>query len=195
MPPRASTSTSQPPTSTSSSHTTTATAASTSSTLSASKDVPRITLMSTLDEFDIWRARFCAYLGREKPELFQFAHTDVQPDNTANTLFACQLLPFVGDDFLTRYRRQLNCVTQGVDLYRAIVAHFSSAAPAEDLAEEIFLRGLVRDKFSSINDFMREAQSLLLTVERVSGEANSTLERTLSCSSAMAHTCPSFLSD
>jgi hypothetical protein len=135
-----------------------------------------------LDEFDIWRVRFSAHLGREKPELFGLLSGDKDPSREANVLFACQLLQFVGDDILTRYRRQMDCVQQGVDLYRAIVNHFSTAAPAEDPAEEIFLRGLrglIRDKFSSLSDFMREAQSLLLNVERTSGDKCPSIERLL----------------
>jgi hypothetical protein len=131
--------------------------------------------------FDVWKARFQAHIGREQPSLFKFTQslTD-RPSAEDNSIFACHLLPFVADELITRYRHQLSVISQGVEFYRAICEHFTGAAPPDDLGEELFLRGfrgLFRDKFATVADFMRESQSLLLSVERATGNSAPAIER------------------
>ena len=146
------------------------------------KEVSRLALTASRQEFKNWRMRLCGYLGREKPDLAVFLSGDQQPSQAVNASFACHLLQFLGDDVLELFGTQLDPIKAGVDLFRAIVGHFEAAAPPEDTAEEIFLQGfyrLKRDKFSSINDYMRETNALLLHVERTSGDKAPNLERVL----------------
>ena len=146
-------------------------------------DIARISLSASLDAYDVWRARFSAYIIREKSELYAFLDpTNVKaPTAEQNVVFGSHLLPFIGDDVIKSFRRQIkNPVLQGVDLYRLLCEHFVSTAPAEELSEDIFLRmfpTLVRDRYPSVASFLQEVQ--LLHQQLTTVGAHPFLERVL----------------
>ena len=150
---------------------------------SALKEVPRLELTATLAQFKLWRTRLTAFMVRTERPLAAFLTGADQPSRDTNMDFAVFILRFLGDDVIQLYDQgDIDASRHGVELYRAVVKHFESAAPLEDTAEEIYLEALPtlkRDRFPSISDFMRHTNNVLLRLERVSGGKVPNIERVL----------------
>jgi hypothetical protein len=151
-------------------------------------EVPRLSLTASLLAFKTWRTRLTAYFARTKPELAVYmsdSARDKAPSKEINTAFASHLLQYLDDDVLQQFEPQFQpseLFSVGVDLFRAIVDHFAASAPPEETAEELFLRSfpqLVRDKFPTLDAYMRASLNFLQTIERTSRAKAPNVERIL----------------
>jgi hypothetical protein len=154
---------------------------------SAAASIAQLKMNHSIDQFDVWLTRVTLFIQSEKPELEPLLDPDVASTHAYSPeaqQLAALLIRFVQDDFFTRFRRQITVdrptKINGAKFFYLIWDYFRSAAPMEELPEEMFTRGMrscFRDKFRSVPEFVRAAQGILQSVQSAASSSLPVLER------------------